>query len=168
MMLGSVRYNCRVYLLNGCLLLIRPKISLADDGNYRCKIGPHIFYQSFWLSAMLLRFCMRADADMALYRCITAGSPVPRTLEPCCHLDRSQTSDLRCPCRESRYFTTWKRPRQIVDFRLPLEIQELTGEASSPACALTKRVSINACWSSQERQLHAAWARRLAGSLCSP
>ena len=42
-----------------------------------------------------------------------------------------------CPCRESRYFTTWKRPRQTVDFRLPLEIQELTGEPSSPASCVT-------------------------------
>ena len=32
---GSVRYNCRLYLLDGRVLLIRPKISLADDGNYR-------------------------------------------------------------------------------------------------------------------------------------
>ena len=38
-MLGSVRYNCRIYLLDGRLLLIRPKISLADDGNYRCVQG---------------------------------------------------------------------------------------------------------------------------------
>ena len=37
-MLGSVRYNCRIYLLEGKILLIRPKISLADDGNYRCTL----------------------------------------------------------------------------------------------------------------------------------
>ncbi|KAK4534762.1 hypothetical protein CDCA_CDCA02G0787 [Cyanidium caldarium] len=30
-----VAYNCRVYLLNGEVLLIRPKQVLADDGNYR-------------------------------------------------------------------------------------------------------------------------------------
>lgn len=31
----GVRYNCRVFMLNGHLLLIRPKIAMADDGNYR-------------------------------------------------------------------------------------------------------------------------------------
>eukprot|EP00884_Botryococcus_braunii_P002474 jgi/Botrbrau1/12227/Bobra.0197s0020.1 len=31
----GVRYNCRVFLLNGKVLLIRPKMALADDGNYR-------------------------------------------------------------------------------------------------------------------------------------
>lgn len=31
----GVRYNCRVFCLNGKILLIRPKLFLADDGNYR-------------------------------------------------------------------------------------------------------------------------------------
>lgn len=31
----SVAYNCRVLLLNGQVVLIRPKVDLADDGNYR-------------------------------------------------------------------------------------------------------------------------------------
>lgn len=31
----NVRYNCRVIFLNGKILLIRPKISLACDANYR-------------------------------------------------------------------------------------------------------------------------------------
>ena len=31
----GVRYNCRLFLLNGKLLLLRPKQNLADDGNYR-------------------------------------------------------------------------------------------------------------------------------------
>lgn len=31
----SVPYNCRVMLLNGRIVLIRPKMYLADDGNYR-------------------------------------------------------------------------------------------------------------------------------------
>jgi NAD+ synthase (glutamine-hydrolysing) len=33
----NVRYNCRVFCLNRKIVLIRPKISLADDGNYREK-----------------------------------------------------------------------------------------------------------------------------------
>jgi NAD+ synthase (glutamine-hydrolysing) len=32
---GGVRYNCRAYCLNGQILLIRPKLYLANDGNYR-------------------------------------------------------------------------------------------------------------------------------------
>lgn len=31
----GVRYNCRIFLLNGKVLLIRPKLDLANDGNYR-------------------------------------------------------------------------------------------------------------------------------------
>jgi len=31
----GVRYNCRAYMLNRKLLLIRPKLFLANDGNYR-------------------------------------------------------------------------------------------------------------------------------------
>jgi NAD+ synthase (glutamine-hydrolysing) len=31
----GVRYNCRVICLNGDILLIRPKLFLANDGNYR-------------------------------------------------------------------------------------------------------------------------------------
>lgn len=31
----NVRYNCRVFVLNSKILLIRPKIFLANDGNYR-------------------------------------------------------------------------------------------------------------------------------------
>lgn len=31
----GVRYNCRVFILNRRVLLIRPKMALANDGNYR-------------------------------------------------------------------------------------------------------------------------------------
>jgi NAD+ synthase (glutamine-hydrolysing) len=31
----NVAYNCRVFFLNGKILLIRPKLVLADDDNYR-------------------------------------------------------------------------------------------------------------------------------------
>lgn len=34
-MLHGVRYNCRVYCFNRRILLMRPKIFLANDGNYR-------------------------------------------------------------------------------------------------------------------------------------
>jgi len=32
---NGVRYNCRVFCLNGKIILIRPKMYLADNGNYR-------------------------------------------------------------------------------------------------------------------------------------
>lgn len=31
----GVRYNCRVFCLDRKILLIRPKLFMADDGNYR-------------------------------------------------------------------------------------------------------------------------------------
>lgn len=31
----GVRYNCRLFCLDRKILLIRPKLALADDGNYR-------------------------------------------------------------------------------------------------------------------------------------
>lgn len=31
----NIRYNCRIFVLNGKVLLIRPKMALASDGNYR-------------------------------------------------------------------------------------------------------------------------------------
>lgn len=37
MLFNNVRYNCRVLCLDGKILLIRPKVCLADDGNYREK-----------------------------------------------------------------------------------------------------------------------------------
>lgn len=43
----NVRYNCRVFVLNRKLLLIRPKKVLADDGNYR---------ESRWFTAWKLHF----------------------------------------------------------------------------------------------------------------
>eukprot|EP01130_Rhizamoeba_saxonica_P017339 TRINITY_DN8375_c0_g1_i1.p1 TRINITY_DN8375_c0_g1~~TRINITY_DN8375_c0_g1_i1.p1 ORF type:complete len:738 (-),score=143.11 TRINITY_DN8375_c0_g1_i1:13-2226(-) len=33
----NVRYNCRVFILNRKIVLIRPKLCMADDGNYREK-----------------------------------------------------------------------------------------------------------------------------------
>ncbi|KAI9677457.1 MAG: glutamine-dependent NAD(+) synthetase [Caeruleum heppii] len=31
----NVRYNCRVICFNGQILLVRPKLYLAESGNYR-------------------------------------------------------------------------------------------------------------------------------------
>ena len=35
LMYRGARYNCRIFCMNGKILLIRPKIYMADDGNYR-------------------------------------------------------------------------------------------------------------------------------------
>lgn len=40
----GVRYNCRVLMYDAYILLIRPKLWLANDGNYR--------YAGFWKSRM--------------------------------------------------------------------------------------------------------------------
>ena len=39
---AGVRYNCRIFLLNSRVLLIRPKLAMADDGNYRSALWFHI------------------------------------------------------------------------------------------------------------------------------
>jgi NAD+ synthase (glutamine-hydrolysing) len=31
----NVRYNCQIFCMNRQILLIRPKMTLANDGNYR-------------------------------------------------------------------------------------------------------------------------------------
>jgi NAD+ synthase (glutamine-hydrolysing) len=31
----GIIYNCRIIIYNNQILLIRPKIAMADDGNYR-------------------------------------------------------------------------------------------------------------------------------------
>lgn len=42
----NVRYNCRIISYNKTILLIRPKLHLANDGNYRemrCMFSSHAF-----------------------------------------------------------------------------------------------------------------------------
>ncbi len=36
----NLRLNCRILALDGKILLIRPKLWLANDGNYRSAISP--------------------------------------------------------------------------------------------------------------------------------
>lgn len=64
----DVAYNCRVAFLNQKILLIRPKLMMCDDGNYR----------------------------------------------------------------ESRWFSGWKRTRQIEEYHLPRMIQKVTGQTTVP------------------------------------
>ena len=53
----GVRYNCRVYLAQGKVLYIRPKMSLADDGNYRCLLPNGISVCLFTISRIALYLC---------------------------------------------------------------------------------------------------------------
>lgn len=67
----GVPYNCRVLILNRELLLVRPKIDLADDGNYR---------ESRWFRAWNKS---RAVEEFSLPDCIRA---VCRNKEPRCQI----------------------------------------------------------------------------------
>lgn len=62
----GVRYNCRAYLLDGRVLLLRPKLSLADDGNYRC--GPWHRLQDACLAAQLAACSNSATSPAVLYQ----------------------------------------------------------------------------------------------------
>uniref|UniRef100_A0A7I4BDN0 Glutamine-dependent NAD(+) synthetase n=3 Tax=Physcomitrium patens TaxID=3218 RepID=A0A7I4BDN0_PHYPA len=64
----GVRYNCRAYCLDGQILLVRPKLYLANDGNYR----------------------------------------------------------------ELRWFSSWKRLRELETYQLPECIREVTGQETVP------------------------------------
>lgn len=72
-MLNGVRYNCRILCYNCEIKLIRPKLFLANDGNYR----------------------------------------------------------------EGRWFTAWSRLKQIVVFKLPKEIVDITGQVHVDVKILT-------------------------------
>ncbi|XP_068656594.1 glutamine-dependent NAD(+) synthetase [Aristolochia californica] len=59
---GSVRYNCQIFCLNRKILMIRPKMNLANDGNYR---------ELRWFSAWkhkdkLMEFQLPSDISEAL------------------------------------------------------------------------------------------------------
>lgn len=55
----NVAYNCRVIFLNRKILLIRPKMKMADDGNYR---------ESRWFSCWMKK---RVTEDYFLPQMIT-------------------------------------------------------------------------------------------------
>lgn len=64
----NVRYDCRVIITDGKVVLIRPKLYLANSGNYK----------------------------------------------------------------EARWFSVWTRLRQVENFYLPVEIQQITGQTTVP------------------------------------
>lgn len=57
----SVRYNCQVFCFNRRILMIRPKMSLANDGNYR---------EFRWFSAWTFKDQL---VDFQLPNCISEG-----------------------------------------------------------------------------------------------
>mmetsp|Transcript_29678 Transcript_29678/g.79689 ORF Transcript_29678/g.79689 Transcript_29678/m.79689 type:complete len:751 (+) Transcript_29678:42-2294(+) len=63
----GVRYNCRVLCLNARVLLIRPKLHLADDGNYR---------EGRWFAPWCLS---RGVEDLALPAVVSAAAGGQRT-----------------------------------------------------------------------------------------
>jgi len=42
------------------------------------------------------------------------------------------SATIFCPCRETRYFATWKRRRQWEEHTLPGEVAAITGQAACP------------------------------------
>ncbi len=64
----NVRYNCRVFVLNGQILLIRPKLILASDGNYR---------EQRWFAAWQRRRTLEEHYLPRMIREITGQDTVP-------------------------------------------------------------------------------------------
>jgi len=64
----NVRYNCRVFVLDGKILLIRPKIFLANDGNYR---------EPRWFTSWKRRFQMETYYLPRFVQEITGQTTVP-------------------------------------------------------------------------------------------
>jgi NAD+ synthase (glutamine-hydrolysing) len=74
----SIKYNCRVISYNGKILLIRPKLSLANDGNYRemryfTPWGRPKYYETYQLP--------KSIASIARQSSVTFGDCIVQTLE---------------------------------------------------------------------------------------
>ena len=64
----NVRYNCRVFVLDGEILLIRPKMILASDGNYR---------EHRWFAAWTHGWCTEPYVLPREIRALTVNHKVP-------------------------------------------------------------------------------------------
>lgn len=76
----NIAYNCRVFFLNKKILLIRPKMSLANDGNYRetrwfTAWGKHKQIEDFYLPRMI--------QDITGQKTVPIGDAVIATLDTC-------------------------------------------------------------------------------------
>ncbi len=98
--LSGVQYNCRVFMLGRRILLIRPKVALANDGNYR---EPRSVREAEW---------GREGLSSSFHLCAPCYRPAAR----------SNT-------RLYRYFSAWKHPRSLESFSLPQCVVEVTDGA---------------------------------------
>lgn len=116
-----MRYNCRVFLLNRRVLLIRPKLHLANDGNYR-------------RAGVLLGCCCAWRGQQSQLGLCAALHHAPLT--PNFRLVNQSAVHSCFPLfpahRETRYFATWKRRRQWEEHSLPGEVAAAAGHATCP------------------------------------
>ncbi|CAG8642028.1 12158_t:CDS:10 [Funneliformis caledonium] len=76
----NVKYNCRVIIFNGKVLLIRPKLFLANDGNYR-----ELRYFSAWAPARYVEefHLPRIIRDITGQSTVPIGDAVISTIDTC-------------------------------------------------------------------------------------
>jgi NAD+ synthase (glutamine-hydrolysing) len=87
MMHNGLPYNCRVFMLNGKIVLIRPKMDLADDGNYRearwftawpHRLGTPGAVEDHWVSS-ILHSAMGGKAGKPIK--VPFGVPILQTID---------------------------------------------------------------------------------------
>ncbi|XP_052087489.1 glutamine-dependent NAD(+) synthetase-like isoform X3 [Mytilus californianus] len=76
----NIAYNCRVFFLNKKVLLIRPKMALANDGNYReprwfTAWGKHKQIEDYYLPRMI--------QDITAQKTVPIGDAVISTIDTC-------------------------------------------------------------------------------------
>eukprot|EP01117_Protostelium_nocturnum_P009804 TRINITY_DN3500_c2_g1_i3.p1 TRINITY_DN3500_c2_g1~~TRINITY_DN3500_c2_g1_i3.p1 ORF type:complete len:535 (-),score=147.62 TRINITY_DN3500_c2_g1_i3:665-2125(-) len=64
----NVRYNCRIFLLNGKIVFIRPKLYLANDGNYR---------ETRWFTSWGHQFQLEDYYLPSFVRAVTGQTKIP-------------------------------------------------------------------------------------------
>ena len=99
----NVRYNCRVFLLDRKMLHIRPKICMADDGNYR---------ETRWFTEWNAVRC-------AALRPASLSSAAPRRLPQRASADRRGCSPA-------------SQGRGLEEYALPGMIAAITGQKTVP------------------------------------
>lgn len=115
---NGVRYNCRAFLLNRRVVLLRPKLVLADDGNYR-------------------RALLAPPAEAPTEDPLESSPKVTR--QPVLFLRHRTRRPLSAPrrpisvsSREGRWFTEWKLPRHVEEHTLPAAVVAVTGQKTCP------------------------------------
>lgn len=100
----NVTYNCRVIFKDRKILLIRPKMWMANDGCY-VRLSP-------------------------LYLFALSPSRFTRTLADCLKLGSGDAQTI--PQRELRYFTPWMKHKQHEEHLLPSVVRKVTGQLKVP------------------------------------